>query len=121
MSDPRFAGMLECGVTIRPPSGWLANVAIARSVSSPPLTSTPVTWTSSDGAPASAARNIATVATESEPKSTAARRMLGAASLSTPSHFPPHGWLEVLETADICARSRQTGDKTAVDWVGDLG
>jgi hypothetical protein len=61
------------------------------------------------------------VATESEPKNTAARRMLGAASLSTPKPFAPHGWLEVLETADICARSRQTGDKSAIHWVGDLG
>ena len=45
--------------------------------------------TPSDGATASAARRNATWEAASEPNSTPARLMLGAASLSTPSHLPP--------------------------------
>jgi len=35
--------------------------------------------------------------------------------------FASYGGLKILETADIPAWSRKAGDKTAADWVRNLG
>ena len=70
-------------------------------------------------------RSISTVATESEPKSTAARRILGAASLSSPSHLPPMAsskfWNPLIFApgrARLATKPLLTGSET---WVNTIG
>ena len=113
--------MLGCGITIRPPSGWLANVAMAGSIPPPSWMSTAVTVTPSDGATAWPLAAIATLAALSEPNSTADPAQVGRGLLEHPQPLAAYRRLEILEAGDVATRSRQTADKTAGDWVGDLG
>jgi len=61
------------------------------------------------------------VATESVPKSNGCSAHVGRGLLEHPQPFAPYRGLKILETADIPTWPRKAGDKTAVDWVRDLG
>src|SRR5215467_13581097 len=120
MINPRFATKLGCDGTIRPPSGSLANPANRALDLDVPVdinTSHLDREGGRDCLSCAQKRNGGgRVRTEEHGYPLHAGRCL----LEYPQPFAPYGWLEVLETADICTRSRQAGDKTAVDWVGDL-
>src|SRR5262245_49495218 len=117
MIDARFATVLGCGRTIRPPSGGPAKVAIARSVSLPPWMSIVDIKRRGDCLGGSQEGYVGNrIRTEEHGHTAHVRRGL----FEQAQPFAAHRALEILETADIAARSRQAGDKTGAERIGDL-
>ena len=74
-----------------------------------------------DGATASTARRKVTLMTKSETKEHRHPAHGGRRLLEQAQPLASHGRLETLETSGISTGSRQAGNKTASDRIGDLG